>query len=353
MNGDELDDRLRDALSSQRLPEARAAAMARRAISRPRLGWLAAAAAIAIVAFAGVLLSSPRPAAAESYTVVTRLDRVEVIARPRTLEPGREYVVPDGEFLRIGDRVYGPGTRVRDGRPVGAAPGRQPMLDGLRHFAQERWERAATAFREDGSADALFYLVAALGRSRQFEQAARVGERFLVANPDHPAADLVRYWHAHHLRELARVADAQAALRELIEKHPGSALVELARAQLGDGAWSDFQRAWNERRWEAARAALDTLPPAHPLVKGGDAAFYRIACVANAGDEARAIELTEAFVRDHPSHAACDYALYFKAVYQKRAGRLDDARATCRRILDAYPRSSMMPTVRALMEELK
>jgi len=350
---DDLDRRLKDALGAQRLPDDRAAAMARRAVPRPRWRWLATAAAVAIAAFGASLLFVPSEAAAESYTVVTRVDRVEVIAQPRRLP--REYVVREGEFVRVGDRVYGPGTKIVGGRA--SAPSKNAMLDGLRHFAAQRWEVAAAAFREDGSPDALFYLVAALSRAGRYEEAARVGERFLAAHPDYAAADLVRYWHAHHLRRLGRDIEARAALEELVAKHPASSLVALAKTQLGNGAadlWARFQKAWDARDWDAGRAALDALIASHPQspsVTGGHAAFYRLACVGNAGAEARAIALIDDFVREHPSHGGCDYALYFKAVYQKRAGRLEEARATCRHILATYPKSGMAAAVRALLEE--
>lgn len=353
MQEDDLDRRLKDALGGQRLPDDRAAAMARRAMPRPRWGWLATAAAVAIAAFGASLVFVPTEAAAESYTVVTRVDRVEVIAQPRKLP--REYVVREGEFVRVGTNVYGPGTKIVDGRA--SAPSKSAMLEGLRLFAAERWDVAAAAFRENGSPDALFYLVAALSRAGRYDEAVRVGERFLVANPDYAGADLVRYWHAHHLRRLGRDDEARATLEELLAKHPTSSLVALARTQLGNGAaelWRRFQQAWEKRDWNAGREALDALIATHPQspsVAAGDAAFYRIACVGNSGAEARAIALTDDFVREHPSHGACDYALYFKAVYQKRAGRLEEARATCRHILATYPKSGMAAAVRALLEE--
>ncbi len=312
---DDLDRRLSEALGAQRLSAERARTMARRAAGRP--AWrFAAAAAVLIVAF-GVALLMPAGRTAEAYSVVRRLDRVEVLKGPA------------GEFRR-------------DGRT---------FVEALAHFSAERWAEAAEAFRAVGTADGDFYRIASLSRGRRLDEAVRETERFFAAHPAYPAVDLLLYWHAHHLRELGRGEDATTALRTLIEKHPASELVALAQSQLADD-WNEFLKAWSVRDKVRARAALERLiaqRPESPAVTRGDAAFYLIACV----DEARAIGLADEFVRRYAAHSGCDYVLYFKAVYLARAGRKQEARETCRGILAGYPKSGMLPHVRTLMEDLK
>jgi len=352
---DDLDRRLSDALGAQRLDDGAAARMARRAIGRPAIRWVGAAAAAALVAFA-VLLALPGGAPeADAYTVVTRLDHVEVLAHKRTLPD--DYVVPDGEFVRVGGRVAGPGAHVRSGRVEG--DDRSAFLAGLQHFGAEQWSSAVEAFRAAGTPEARFYLIASLGRAHRYDEAVREAMSFLTDSPDAQGADLVRYWHAHHLRALGREEESRSALRELIERHPKSELVSLARAHLGNGAselWSRFQREWDARDYAGAAKALTQLideHPGSPAVNSGDADFYLIASVANAGDETRAIVLTDDFVSQHPAHSGCDYALYFKAVYLRRAGRLPEAREACRRIIHDHPRSGMLSHVRELLEDLQ
>ncbi len=313
---DELDRRLSDALKPQRLSDERAAQMARRATARPAWRFAAAAAAL-LVAALGAMLLLPNGNTAEAYTVVRRLDRIEVL------------------------RGSG-GQHVRDGRP---------FVEALAHFAAERWGPAAEGFRAAGTPDGLFYLIASLSRGGKVEEAVREGEWFLAAHPGYPAADLVRYWHAHHLRQLGRTEESKAALRELVDRHPTSDLAALAESQLADD-WDAFLKAWQARDKAAARAALERLISTRPnasAVRSGDAEFYLIACV----DEARAITMADEFVDRHPAHAGCDYVLYFKAVYLGRAGRTREARETCRGILANYPKSEMRPHVQALLEGLK
>jgi tetratricopeptide (TPR) repeat protein len=279
--------------------------------------WRIAAAAALVLTALGAFLLLPNGQTAEAYSVVRRLDRVEVLKGP------------GGEFRR-------------DGRK---------LVEALALFSAERWDEAAQAFREVGSADGDFYRIASLSRGRRIEEAVRETQRFFASNPGYAAADLVLYWHAHHLRELGRGEESKAALQALIVEHPKSELVALAQSQLADD-WHEFQKAWSVRDRVAARAALERLirlRPDAPAVKGGDADFYLIGCV----DEATAIALADEFVRRFPSHSGCDYVLYFKAVYLGRAGRKSEALETCRSVLAAYPKSGMAPHVRALMEGLK
>jgi len=312
---DDLDRRLSESLGGQRLPPARAEAMARRATRRP--AWRFAAAAAVLVVALGAALLMPNGKTAEAYSVVRRLDHVEVLKGP------------GGEFRR-------------DGRK---------LVEALALFSAGRWDEAAEAFRVVGSADGDFYRIASLSRGRKLDEAVRETARFFAAHPGYAAADLVLYWHAQHLRELGRGMESKAALQALIVEHPKSELVALAQSQLADD-WNEFLKAWSVRDKVRARAALErliALRPDAPAVKGGDAAFYLIGSV----DEARAIGLADEFVRLYPAHTGCDYVLYFKAVYLGRAGRRLEALETCRAILADYPKSGMLPHVRTLMEGLK
>ncbi len=314
---DELDRRLSEALGAQRLPAERAEAMARRATQTRALRWasgVAAAAAIVIVTAVGFLGG---PIEAEAYSVITRLDQVQVVRQKRRIEG--DYVVPPGQYVRIGNRVAGPGTTIRNGRIDGGTGA--DFIEGLQHFQAERWDDAASAFATVPTADGRFYRVAALGRGRRLSEAVTAADEYLASDPAHAGADLVRFFRAIYLRDLGR---GDAALRELRGKLKGD-LAALVEAHLG---------------------VLEGMNEA-------DAAFYRIAATGNRGEEAKAIELIDDFVKRWPAHSGADYALYFKAVYLQRAGRVADARATCRFVLERYPDGGMGAHVRALLENLR
>lgn len=314
---DELDRRLSEALGAQRLPAERAGAMARRATQTGFLRWasgFAAAAAVVVVVAVGFLGG---PVEAEAYSVVTRLDQVQVVRQRRRIEG--DYVVPPGQYVRIGNRVAGPGTTIRNGKIQDGSAA--DFVEGLRHFQAERWDDAASAFAKVSSADGRFYRVAALGRGRRFEEAVAAADAYLATDGGHAGADLVRYFRAIYLRDLGR---GDAALRELRGTLKGE-LGTLVEAQLG------------------ALEGIDTA----------DAAFYRIARTGNSGEETKAIALIDDFVKRWPAHSGCDYVLYFKAIYLRKAGRIDEARATCRLVLERYPDGGMGAHVRALLEDLR
>jgi tetratricopeptide (TPR) repeat protein len=336
---DDLDRLLSDALGSQRLPDHRAAAMARRATRRPIPRWIAgsaAAAALLLIVAAGFLGG---PVEAQAYSVVTRLDQVHVVAQRRLLPD--DYEVTAGEYITINHQVAGPGSKIKNGK-ITSGTVASDFIIGLKHFAAEQWDEAAAALAKVATPDGRFYHVAALGRGRRLAEAVSAADAYLTTDAAHAGADLVRYFRALYLRELGK---GDAALLELRGTLKGD-LADLVEAQTGSAAWERFQKAWSERHWSAALAALEG-------VKSGDAAFYRIACVANGGDELRAIALTDEFVRQWPAHSACDYALYFKAVYLGRLGRVVEARAACKLVLERYPNGGMGAHTRALLEDLR
>jgi TolA-binding protein len=201
-------------------------------------------------------------------------------------------------------------------------------------------------------AEATFYLGVAYLRARKYEPALRTFDAYLVKHPKHNLVPYAYFEKSRALLALDRPAEAAASVGQVIERFPRSRLAVRARIARAQAlmAQKSFDAAREDYRYLGRHALTDDdrleylLDESDCLVgagKFGEAMTLLRSAIAHAREPARADTSRGAPVAPPSGPGVNDYGRLQIRIgnVHMRQGRLDEALAAYRRVIEDYPRS--------------
>jgi len=221
-------------------------------------------------------------------------------------------------------RTYGDARRVKPAHPRAAETlaAQMAMLEQAGDL--EAAEQAAAAFataypQHPRCGEMSFWIGEFRFRRQQFEPAAAAFQAFLKAAPTHPLSPDAHYKLGWCARAAARHQEAQAHFQTVYTVYAGHALAAESAYRAGESAETQGDRA----AADAAYAKALELAPDGSYAEQASLARIAIRLGRRAGAEA--LDLAEAFVRQHPQSSHLAYARLYQAEAMAQLERYDDA----------------------------
>ncbi len=211
-------------------------------------------------------------------------------------------------------------------------------LQNARDKAADSYKQFVAAYKANAMAENLPF---AMGNMYLMlgdpNEAIRYFEESLAKYPKGRLAGLSVVTKAQAEAALKKYADAQATFERFLSQNPSPEIAIVAQFGLA-GIHKDTGR------WDNALVAYKAVKDKFPGTPQAVESDYWIAiCTQQKGDQAAAIPLLEAFIKEHPDHAMTPLAIYAMGSAQLALGKKQEGIATMALLAAKYPDSLPAP----------
>lgn len=217
--------------------------------------------------------------------------------------------------------------------------GKGRLLEGLCLFNLKDYQgalEALSALKEEdldpeGAKDALFYRGLSLYKLGRFQEAAQALGEFVGRYPADPLTPQALYWKGWALSRAGLWEGAEDAFLTLANDYPDHPLAPEAWLRVGDARY-------NRGLYDEAVLAylkVKSLYAQSPFLP--DALWGIVLSYFRAGKEDRFLLWADHLVRSYPGHPLAKRVMMLLGEYYEAKGDLEEAEASYRRILEAFP----------------